>query len=55
MFGDINLKLTVKIYVLDQKKIMEIEVKNSLDEYLEFDSSELFESKFNLIRIFGGG
>jgi hypothetical protein len=57
MFGDINLKLTVKIYVLDQKKIMEIEVdiiKNSLDEYLEFDSSELFGSKFNLVRIFGG-
>jgi len=57
MFGDINLKLTVKIYVLDQKKIMKIEVdiiKNSLDEYLEFDSSELFESKFNLVRIFGG-
>lgn len=57
MCGDINPRLMVKMYVLVRKKIMEIKVdviKKSLDEYLEFDSSELFESKFNLIRVFGG-
>jgi hypothetical protein len=29
-------------------------IKERLDNYLEFDSSALFESKFNLVRIFGG-
>jgi tRNA nucleotidyltransferase/poly(A) polymerase len=33
---------------------MEIIIKKSLSDYLEFDSDELFRSKFNLIRIFGG-
>lgn len=29
-------------------------IKNTLDEYLEFDSSKLFKNNFNLVRIFGG-
>ena len=29
-------------------------IRKSISEYLEFDSDELFRSKFNLIRIFGG-
>jgi hypothetical protein len=29
-------------------------IKDKLDEYLEFDSSQLFKSEFNLVRIFGG-
>jgi hypothetical protein len=33
---------------------MEIIIKKSLSDYLEFDSDELFRSKFNLVRVFGG-
>lgn len=29
-------------------------IKNTLDEYIEFDSSKLFKNNFNLVRIFGG-
>lgn len=29
-------------------------IKSRLDEYLEFDSGQLFSSKFNLVRVFGG-
>jgi len=33
---------------------MEIIIKKLLSDYLEFDSGELFRSKFNLVRVFGG-
>ena len=29
-------------------------IRQSLNEYLEFDSNQLFVSKINLVRIFGG-
>lgn len=32
----------------------EDKIRQSLSEYLEFDSDELFKSKFNLVRVFGG-
>jgi hypothetical protein len=32
----------------------EDKIRKSLSEYLEFDSDELFKSKFNLVRVFGG-
>jgi len=34
--------------------MIEDKIENKLSEYLEFDSNELFGSKFNLVRIFGG-
>jgi hypothetical protein len=30
------------------------QIKKRIDDYIEFDSQELFGSKFNLVRIFGG-
>ena len=32
----------------------EDKIRKSLSDYLEFDSDELFKSKFNLVRVFGG-
>ena len=32
----------------------EDKIRQSLSDYLEFDSDELFKSKFNLVRVFGG-
>ena len=36
------------------KKLINIMIKEKLDEYLEFDSNELFNFKNSLVRVFGG-
>lgn len=50
LYTQYNRELTLQEMTLTQ----EDKIRKSLNEYLEFDSDELFSSKFNLVRIFGG-
>jgi len=50
LYTQYNRELTLQEMAITQ----EDKIRKSLNEYLEFDSDELFKSKFNLVRIFGG-
>lgn len=40
--------------IKEEFKTQEDKIRKSLSDYLEFDLDELFKSKFNLVRVFGG-
>jgi hypothetical protein len=50
LYTQYNRELTLQEMAITQ----EDKIRKSLNEYLEFDSDELFRSKFNIVRIFGG-
>jgi len=50
VYTQYNRELTLQEMAITQ----EDKIRKSLNEYLEFDSDELFRSKFNIVRIFGG-
>ena len=50
VYTQYNRELTLQEMAITQ----EDKIRKSLSEYLEFDSDELFKSKFNIVRIFGG-
>ena len=50
LYTQYNRELTLQEMTITQ----EDKIRKSLNEYLEFDSDELFRSKFNIVRIFGG-
>ena len=50
LYTQYNRELTLQEMAITQ----EDKIRKSLNEYLEFDSDELFKSKFNIVRIFGG-
>lgn len=45
-----NKELTLQEMVITQQD----KIRKALNDYLEFDSDELFKSKFNIVRVFGG-
>ena len=51
---DIYLQFMRDEKMRDLAVTQEDKIRQSLSDYLEFDSDELFKSKFNLVRIFGG-
>lgn len=57
---NININKNIYLQYMREEKLRDISVtqedkiRQSLSEYLEFDSDELFKSKFNLVRVFGG-
>lgn len=57
---NININKNTYLQYMREEKLRDISVtqedkiRQSLSEYLEFDSDELFKSKFNLVRVFGG-
>ena len=50
LYTQYNRELTLQEMAITQ----EDKIRKSLNEYLEFDSNELFRSEFNIVRIFGG-
>jgi hypothetical protein len=50
LYTQYNRELTLQEMTITQ----EDKIRKSLNEYLEFGSDELFRSKFNIVRIFGG-
>ena len=50
LYTQYNRELTLQEMAITQ----EDKIRKSLNDYLEFDSDELFKSKFNIVRIFGG-
>lgn len=57
---NININKNIYTQYMREEKLRDISVtqedkiRQSLSEYLELDSDELFKSKFNLVRVFGG-
>lgn len=51
---DIYLQFMRDEKMRDLAVTQEDKIRQSLSDYLEFDTDELFKSKFNLVRIFGG-
>ena len=51
---DIYLQFMRDEKMRDLAVTQEDKIRQSLSDYLEFDSDELFKSKFNLVRVFGG-
>jgi len=56
----INISMLEYLQYMREEKLIELsitpedKIRKSLSEYLEFNSDELFRSKFNIVRIFGG-
>lgn len=59
-YDTLSIKKDIYLQFMREEKLRNIavtqedKIRKSLNEYLEFDSDELFKSKFNLVRIFGG-
>jgi hypothetical protein len=59
-YDTLSIKKDIYLQFMREEKLRDIavtqedKIRQSLSEYLEFDSDELFKSKFNLVRIFGG-
>jgi hypothetical protein len=59
-YETLSIKKDIYLQFMREEKLRDIavtqedKIRKSLNEYLEFDSDELFKSKFNLVRIFGG-
>jgi hypothetical protein len=59
-YETLSIKKDIYLQFMREEKLRDIavtqedKIRQSLNEYLEFDSDELFKSKFNLVRIFGG-
>lgn len=59
-YETLSIKKDIYLKFMREEKLRNIavtqedKIRQSLNEYLEFDSDELFKSKFNLVRIFGG-
>lgn len=59
-YETLSIKKDIYLQFMREEKLRDIavtqedKIRQSLSEYLEFDSDELFKSKFNLVRIFGG-
>lgn len=59
-YDSLSIKKDIYLQFMREEKLIglaltqEDKIRQSLSEYLEFDSDELFKSKFNLVRIFGG-
>jgi hypothetical protein len=59
-YETLSIKKDIYLQFMREEKLRHIavtqedKIRKSLNEYLEFDSDELFKSKFNLVRIFGG-
>lgn len=59
-YDTLSIKKDIYLKFMREEKLRNIavtqedKIRQSLNEYLEFDSDELFKSKFNLVRIFGG-
>lgn len=51
---DIYLQFMRDEKLRDIAVTQEDKIRESLNQYLEFDSDELFKSKFNIVRVFGG-
>ena len=51
---DIYLEFMREQKLKDMAVTPEDKIRQSLSEYLEFNSDELFKNKFNLVRVFGG-
>jgi hypothetical protein len=59
-YETLNINKDIYLQFMRDEKIRDIavtqedKIRQSLSDYLEFDSDDLFKSKFNLVRIFGG-
>ena len=59
-YDTLSIKKDIYLQFMREEKLRDIavtqedKIRQSLSEYLEFDSDELFKSKFNLVRVFGG-
>lgn len=59
-YETLSIKKDIYLQFMREEKLRNIavtqedKIRKSLNEYLEFDSDELFKSKFNIVRIFGG-
>lgn len=59
-YDSISIDKNIYTQYMREEKLRDIsitqedKIRQSLSEYLEFDSDELFKSKFNLVRVFGG-
>ena len=59
-YDSLSIEKDIYLQFMREEKLRDIaitqedKIRQSLSEYLEFDSDELFKSKFNLVRVFGG-
>jgi hypothetical protein len=59
-YETLSIKKDIYLQFMREEKLRDIavtqedKIRKSISDYLEFDSDELFKSKFNLVRIFGG-